>query len=99
MTQDRRHFLQIALTAPIIALASGRALAQGAVCYDPEDLPLPQQNVRKSVQFQEVSNIPAKRCELCAFFTPSQGGCGSCQILNGPTTARSLCSSFAAKAK
>jgi hypothetical protein len=99
MTQDRRRFLTLAAAFPFAALAAGRALADAPLCYDPEALPMSQRGLRKALQFIATSTDPAKRCDLCAFYKAGLPGCGSCQILNGPVAAGSLCSSFAPRAK
>ncbi len=95
----RRRLLAIAGIAPLAIAASGRALAEGAACYDPAALPLSQKNMRRSIGYMDSSNDPAKRCGLCAFFTAGQDACGTCQLLTGgPVNAGALCTSYAAKA-
>lgn len=98
MTADRRRFLALAAAAPFAGLAASRALAEdAATCIDPAKVPLAQQGLRKSLQFQPVAADAKKRCGGCAFFKATQAGCGTCQILNGPVAATSSCASFAAK--
>lgn len=100
MLSNRRRFIALAAAAPFTALVAAQAVAAAATaCFDPASLGMSQKRIRTSVQFAAVSPDPAKRCELCAFFKASQPGCGACQILGGPVSAGSLCSSYAAKAK
>ena len=99
MQSNRRHFLALAAAAPFAALVATDALAEAAACFDPAALPMSQQRFRKSVQFLAVSPDAAKRCALCAFYKAGQPGCGTCQILSGPVSAGSYCSSYAAKPK
>lgn len=98
MSVNRRDFLGLAALAPVAGLAASRAFAEDAACYDPASLPMSQQNFRKSMQFQQVSTDPKKRCELCTFYKASKPGCGTCQIFNGPVQGVSVCASFAPKA-
>ena len=99
MTHDRRKFLSLAAVAPFAAFTAGRALAEDAACYDPQALPSSQQSLRRSLEFKPVSDDPAKRCELCAFYTAGGPGCGKCQILSGPVAGTSVCASFAPRPK
>lgn len=97
MTTDRRRFLGLAASAPLVVIAT-RAMAADAPCFDPAALPASQQGMRKGLGFMAVSNDPAKHCSLCTFFKASQPGCGTCQLLSGGAVgAGSLCASFAAK--
>ena len=99
MTNSRRKFLAMAAASPLVLLAGSDALAQAApACFDPESLPFSQKSRRRSVGYTEPSTDPAKHCGLCAFFTASRIGCGTCTILGaGPVSATAVCSSFAAK--
>lgn len=99
MIANRRHFLTLAAAAPFAAFAASRALAEATACYDPAALPMSQKGLRKSLQFVELSADATQRCELCVFYKAAAAGCGSCQILNGPVAAGSLCLSYAAKPK
>ncbi len=99
MIPTRRKFLSLAVAAPFAAVAAGRAMAETPACYDPVNLPLSQQSMRRSLGFVAVSTDPKKRCDLCAFFKAGAAGCGTCQLLSGgPVGAGSVCTSFAAKA-
>ena len=98
MDHNRRQFLAMTLAAPVVLATATRALAAEA-CFDPEALPLAQQGMRRSLQYADPSTDAAKRCELCAFFTGTKGGCGSCQILSGPVSATAVCASYAPRAK
>lgn len=99
MNQSRRNFVIFAGLAPV-ALVAGRAFAaEPAVCYDPATLPLSQKNRRRSLGYVDASADPKKHCGGCAFFTATQGSCGTCQLLTGgPVNAGGVCNSFAPKA-
>lgn len=97
MDKNRRIFLGLAAAAPFAAISAGRALAADAACYNPEALPSAQKSLRTSLEFVEVTADPKKHCSLCAFYTETAPGCGNCQLLSGPVTANSFCSSWAAK--
>ena len=104
---SRRALLQGAVAAPwmLLGLSAARAAAPAkgpaaARCVNLAELPDSQQSLRQSVNFHVTSPEPDKRrCELCAFFTATEGGCGQCQLFSGgPVATVSVCDSFAAKA-
>jgi hypothetical protein len=99
MNPTRRKFVVLASMAPF-ALAAGRSFAaESAACYDPAALPLSQKNRRRSLGYTDAAPDPQKHCGACTFFTPSQGTCGTCQLLTGgPVNAGGVCNSFAPKA-
>lgn len=77
------------------------AFAQSAApaCYDPASLPFTQKSRRKSLGYVEASSDPARQCGVCAFFTATATGCGSCQMLSGgPVNGGGVCNSFAKRA-
>lgn len=96
MAVSRRSLLGLIALAPI---GIGVARAQAApTCYDPATLSSAQKSLRKSLGFKEVSADPAKRCGLCAFFTATKQGCGTCVLFSsGPVATVSVCSSFGRK--
>lgn len=98
MQQSRRRLLTLAGLAPLALFAASQAQAAGA-CFDPAALSLDQRSRRKGLGFVAASSDPKRHCGLCTFFTPSPGGCGACQLLDGgPVSAGSVCDSFAPKA-
>lgn len=99
MTHSRRNFIAFAGALPFAAFAARSAHAADAACYNPATLPFSQRNRRRSIGYVELSSNPKQRCGLCAFFKSEAGDCGTCEILSGgPVTAKSYCTSFAAKA-
>ena len=101
MQTNRRTFLTLAGAAPLVLLASGSRAAEiaPATCHDPAALPFSQKSRRRSLGYVEVSTEPGKACGGCAFFTATQPGCGTCQLLTGgPVNAGAVCTSFAARA-
>jgi hypothetical protein len=57
-----------------------------------------QKNRRHALGYIEASGEPQRRCGLCTFFSGSDGGCGTCQMLSGgPVSAQGVCNSFVAK--
>jgi hypothetical protein len=92
---SRRALLGFAAAAPLGALAA-RAQPAAPVCYDPAKLPASQRSLRRALGFRDTSTDPVKHCGICAFFTATKGGCGTCQLLSGgPVTAASVCNSWA----
>jgi High potential iron-sulfur protein len=75
-----------------------RAADPTSVCADPAKLTLAQRSQRRSIGYAEPSTDSTKRCGLCAFFTASAEGCGTCQLMSGsPVSGTGLCRSFAPK--
>lgn len=99
MDKTRRSLLIALGLAPAALLVARSASAQAtAACYDPATLSLSQKSRRRGLGFVDQGPDAAKRCCGCAFFTAGEGGCGTCQLLNGPVTALSTCNSFAPRA-
>lgn len=94
---SRRTFLAVAALAPFAAWSGARA--QAPACYDPAKLPLAQKSLRASLKYVDAAPDPAKkRCGLCAFFTGTQTGCGTCVLLSGgAVNATGVCNNFAPK--
>lgn len=105
MISSRRQFLSAAGQAGIgltmaLVVPGQAASAADAACYDPSALPLSQRNRRRSLGYVDATADPARRCGLCAFFTGTADGCGTCQMLTGGTVnAGGLCNSFAPRPK
>jgi hypothetical protein len=57
----------------------------------------PDSSMRTELHYVEASTDPGKQCAGCAFFSNLQGGCGTCQILNGPANPNGHCDSWAAR--
>lgn len=94
---SRRAFLAVAALAPFAAWSGAKA--QSSVCYDPAKLPMSQKSLRTSLKYVDAAPDPTKkRCGLCAFFTGTQAGCGTCVLLSGgAVNATGVCNNFAPK--
>jgi hypothetical protein len=82
-----------------VAVASlvGRAAAADKACADPDKLDSGATALRGSLNYVEAGTDPAKTCAACGFFAATAGGCGSCQIFNGPVNSKGHCDSWSAK--
>lgn len=90
----RRSALTLFACVPLAM--SGAATAAG--CGDAATLSAAQKSMRKSLGFKAPSPDAAKRCALCAFFTPGGSGCGQCALLNGSAVpVDGVCDSWAKK--
>lgn len=95
--ETRRSFLAAAGAVPLALFFARTASAQN-VCVDPASLPLAQKNRRRGLGYVEPTPDAKKRCGACAFFTVSQPGCGTCQMLSGgPVSDMGVCTSFTPK--
>src|SRR5262245_8571397 len=92
---SRRLLLRRALQLTA-ALAAAPALVRHATaaesCVDPQS-----QSLRTSLQYASGSPVSNQNCGACGVFTPSQCGCGNCQIMSGPVDATGHCDSWSAK--
>lgn len=87
---SRRRFLVTGLKLPVgIGLSVGLAGCGGEggaalVCADPATMSSAQESVRRTLNYVEVSDDPARTCSACDFFTAAAGsGCGSCGMFDG----------------
>jgi hypothetical protein len=97
---SRRALLQTALPAAaagVVLGSSGIAFAADAVCADPAKMDEGQKSLRASLNYVEVFSDPKQSCNDCGFFAATSGGCGTCQIFNGPANAKGHCDSWGAK--
>jgi hypothetical protein len=87
-----------AAAAAHAAKSSAQPAGAKSKCVDLEALPGNEAGMRRSLNFKLESPDSQRHCSLCAFFTATAGGCGTCQILTGgAVSADSVCDSFAAK--
>ena len=95
MGMTRRLILGALACAPMAVLRAQEP-DSGPSCYDKNALSGSQRSMRRSLGFRDVSDSETRRCSSCAFFTATQGECGTCQLLvGGPTTTGSVCNSWA----
>ncbi len=97
---SRRGLLQTALpvaAAGVVLGTSGIAFAAEAVCADPAKKDEGTKRLRASLNYGEVFPDPKQTCNDCGFFAATSGGCGTCQIFNGPANAKGHCDSWGAK--
>ena len=54
--------------------------------------------LRKTLQYKEKSEIPDKKCNICAQYEPGKyGDCGGCKLFAGGVNPEGSCLSFAPK--
>ncbi len=78
---------------------SGGAAATGGgpSCASPVDDT--SKMLRKSLQYKEAADDPAKACKLCVQWEGGKfGACGGCKLIPGPIKPEGSCMSFAAPA-
>ena len=91
----RRTFLTAAVGVSAAALYSAAARAE--MCIDPEELASADYQFRKYVKYTESSPDPTKTCGACRYFKrPSQGDCGSCQVVASSINVNGHCDSWEA---
>jgi hypothetical protein len=84
--------IRLSLAAPMLPIT-----ARAAMCVDPDELSSTDYAFRKYVEYTESSSKPDKTCSGCQFFKPSQGECGSCQVVAGSINAHGYCKSWEAR--
>ncbi|NND68814.1 MAG: hypothetical protein HKN19_14590 [Halioglobus sp.] len=66
-------------------------------CYDPEMLGAGERQMRKTLQYVNVSTNEAQTCAGCQFYQPGDENCGECELLDGPVASAGYCTSWALK--
>jgi hypothetical protein len=100
---SRRALLERGAQIPLgglLLLAAGSKrvdAAEQGVCVDLESLDAGQRSIRDSLMYVEESPDQSMSCQHCGFFTPTEGGCGTCLIFSGPVSGRARCVSWSAK--
>jgi hypothetical protein len=100
MPSNRRRFLSMtacALPLAVASMAVGGTAVRAAICDGSERLPLSQKNRRRGLDFKEVAPDAKRECRGCAFFTPGEGDCGHCMMLDYTVNAGATCASFTAR--
>ena len=102
-TFSRRVLLERSAQLPLgglllLAVGSGRSnAADQAVCVDMERVDAGQKSLRESLHYVEEAPDQSMSCSHCGFFTPTEGGCGTCIIFGGPANSRGRCETWSAK--
>jgi hypothetical protein len=94
----RRKLLALGAGLPFAALIVRGAWAdsdKAQACVDADDM---DDGLRKSLHYTEASPEAQKVCAGCSFFSAAGGGgCGHCQIMNGPANVHGHCDSWSLK--
>jgi hypothetical protein len=80
--------------------ACGKPRRIALSCGDTSGLSDADLQVRTALQYQDESQDPARKCDLCLQFLPPPEGaraCGACKVVKGPIDPHGSCKSFASK--
>ena len=80
--------------------ACGKASARPLICGDTTGLSDTDLQVRAALAYQDASQDPVRRCDLCLQFIPPPEGiraCGMCKVVKGPISPHGSCKSFAVR--
>ena len=95
---SRRRLLlrtvQISVGGALASAVVGKADA--AACVDLKAMPQGDQTTRSQLHWAAQTSNPDQPCSKCGFFMSTSADCGSCAVLNGPTTPNGHCDSWAA---
>ena len=81
----RRRFLY---SSGLAALVTLQACGREANCVDPATLSRGEEQMRKTLEYVDVSSTPDENCANCRFFHDSgDADCGDCELLAGPVSA------------
>ena len=69
---------------------------KGSLCFDPDTLGAGEMQMRSTLEYVDVS-ASADQCKSCQFYHDRHGGCGECELLDGPVAVTGHCTSFAIK--
>jgi hypothetical protein len=70
------------------------------VCADPETLGAGELQMRKTLEYVDLTPHAAQRCDNCEFFRAGSGtdaACGGCEILAGAVNRQGYCTSWAGR--
>ena len=82
----------------LLAVGAQKAnAAETAVCVDFEELDAGQRSIRESLEYVDEAADQAQSCQMCAYFKPTEGGCGDCDIFVGPANSRGHCVAWSPK--
>jgi hypothetical protein len=101
---NRRIFLVRSLHVPLAAgsagllVGCGEQAQQAAACVKDSELTTSERSLRASLQYEDVSHVPAQRCNGCAFFKGGDASCGHCEMVSGVVSASGHCASWSARA-
>jgi hypothetical protein len=101
---DRRRALQIlgaglGAAGGVLALAGSEARAAETVnCNKKVPFDPAAAQVRRTLQYEEKSNVAGKRCDNCGQFEAGKyGPCGGCKLFAGAVNPAGYCLSWVAK--
>jgi hypothetical protein len=95
---NRRRFLQGFTLLPIVSLPllQGCNKTSSSPCSDPALLSRGEEQMRKTLEYLEVTTVENKECAQCQFFSAAdERGCGHCEILAGSVNGQGYCTSWA----
>ncbi len=76
------------------AAGTGGSAATGGGCATP--LEEQSKTMRKTLQYKDQTDNPAKRCDNCAQYNAKAfGDCGGCKLFQGPVKPEGVCLSWA----
>lgn len=99
-TLSRRTLLRRSAILPGLSLGLLSACSDDTAnaCFDAQYLGAGETQMRKTLEYVDLSAKPATRCANCQFLRkPERAGCGDCEILDGPVSAAGFCTSWAAR--
>ncbi|MFT4614592.1 MAG: hypothetical protein ACI9NT_001739 [Bacteroidia bacterium] len=101
---SRRTLLRRSAVLPALSLGLLTACSNDTsnqtqnACFDPQYLGAGEAQMRKTLEYINLSENTATQCFHCAFYrTAEAAACGDCEILDGPVAAAGYCTSWAAR--
>jgi len=93
----RRDLVRRCTLLPLLALPVLPACDRAAsTCVDPALLSRGEEQMRKTREYVDVSDVVGQNCANCRFFSAdADSACGHCEILDGPVSGAGHCSSWA----
>lgn len=99
MPVTRRRLLRHATALPLVVAQLpllGGCADKAATCVDPDMLGAGERQMRETLEYVDVTAIPAQNCANCQFSSAADA-CGHCEILDGDVAATGWCTSWAAR--
>ena len=98
---SRRTLLRRSALLPALSLGLLSACStdtKKGTCYDPQYLSAGEAQMRKTLEYVDLSANASTQCSNCEFYrTAETAGCGECEIVDGSVSAAGFCTSWAAR--
>jgi hypothetical protein len=96
---SRRHLILLGASTLTLLASASCMKKEPSSCTDVSGLSPAEVGVRTSLEYQDHSPHPDKRCDNCMQYTvaPAADQCGGCKVMKGPIHPKGYCKVWAQK--